>query len=139
MAQGVAVSAEEALEAAILGVLAGDASVADVLGAPLRLRGDGPAPAFPFLEVTRHQSADAGAAGAEASEHRIDLAVVSRDAGGRQVKTAIAAIRGALRAAELEMTGWRCVLLVPVFCDVVRSDHEIWRAVMRLKAVVEPA
>jgi hypothetical protein len=132
------VSAEETLEAAILAVLAGDAEVAELLGDPLRvMETGGPAPAFPYLEVARHQSVDAGAAGLEASEHRIDLAIVSRDSGGRRVKEAMAAVRNALKAVDLEMPGRRCVLLVPVFCDAARSGVEVWRAVMRLKALVE--
>jgi hypothetical protein len=132
------VSAEEALEAAIMAVLAGDAEVAELLGDPLRvMETGGPAPAFPYLEVARHESVDAGAAGLEASEHRIDLAVVSRDSGGKRVKAAMAAVRTALKDAELAMTGWRCVLVVPVFCDAARSGIEMWRAMMRLKAVVE--
>lgn len=51
----------------------------------------------------------------EASEHRVDLVVVSRMDGVR----AIAAIRDALRAAELEMEGWRCVLPVPAFAGTL--------------------
>ena len=133
-------SAEEALEAAILAALAEDASVAAVLGDPVRLLGaGGPAPAFPYLEVVRHESVDAGAAGIEASEHRIDLAVVCRDAGGARVKAAIAAVRAALSGAELAMAGWRCVLLVPLFSDAARSGVQMWRGLLRLKAVVESA
>ncbi|HEX5006312.1 MAG TPA: DUF3168 domain-containing protein [Hyphomonadaceae bacterium] len=137
MAPGVAVNAEEALETAILAVLAEDAEVAGLLGDPLRLLGAGPKPAFPYLEVVRHQSVDASAADVDASEHRIDLAVTSRDGGGARVKAAIAAVRAALANAELAMTGWRCVLLVPVFSDAARSDIEIWRGLLRLRALVE--
>ncbi len=43
--------------------------------------------------------------GMEASEHRVDLAVVSRMESGTDGVRAIAAIRDALRAAELEMEG----------------------------------
>jgi hypothetical protein len=90
------VSAEEALEAAILAVLAEDEGGGGLLGNPLRVLGGGPRPAFPRLEVVRHQSTDAGAAGAEASEHRIDLAVMCRDAGAARVKAAMTAVRAAL-------------------------------------------
>jgi Protein of unknown function (DUF3168) len=55
----------------------------------------------------------------EASEHRVDLVVVSRMDGGTDGVRAIAAIRDALRAAELEMEGWRCVLPVPAFADTL--------------------
>ena len=56
-------SAEEALEAAILAALAEDAGVRELLGDPLRVAGSGgPAPAFPYLDLVRHESVDAGAA-----------------------------------------------------------------------------
>lgn len=132
--------AEAALEGAILEALAADVYVGALLGNPLRIAElGGPAPAFPYLELVRHESADAGGAGVEGSEHRIDLAVVSRDAGGVRVKQAVAAVRVALAGAELAMENWRCVLLVPLFTDAVRSGVQMWRAVLRLKAVVEPA
>jgi hypothetical protein len=99
----------------------------------------GPAPAFPYLEVARHESVDAGGAGVAASEHRIDLAVVCRDSGGAQVKAVVAAMRAALSGSELAMAGWRCVLLVPLFSDAARSGIQMWRGLLRLKAVVEPA
>ena len=139
MAPGVAVSAEEALEAAILAVLAEDVAVSGMLGDPLRVVGVGPAPAFPYLEMARHERVDAGSAGVDAGEHRIDLAVMCRDTGGVRVRAAIAAVRAALDGAELAMTGWRCVLLVPVFTDAARSGVHVWRGLLRLKAVVEAA
>jgi hypothetical protein len=131
------VSAEGALEAAIMAALDGSPAVTGLLGSPVRLLGAEYRPPFPYLEVARHQSVDLGAAGVVSSEHRVDLAVVSRDSGGQRVKEAMAAVRAALTGAELEMPGWRCVLLVPVFSDVARSGIEIWRAMMRLKVVVE--
>ena len=133
-------SAEEALEAAILAVLAENEAVAELRGDPLRVTGmSGPSPAFPYIEVARHESADAGSAGVEASEHRVDLAVMCRDAGGLKVKAIVAAIRGALTGAELVMTGWRCVLLVPLFSDAARSSAQTWRGLLRLKAIVKAA
>jgi hypothetical protein len=131
------VSAEGALEAAILARLDGDAAVTELLGSPVRLLGAEHRPPFPYLEIARHQSSDLGGAGVVSSEHRVDLAVVSRDAGGRRVKVAMAAVRAALTSAELEIPGWRCVLLVPVFSDAARSGVDMWRAILRLKAVVE--
>ncbi len=130
-------SAEGLLEAAIFAVLDAEAAVTELLGAPVRLLGADYRPPYPYLEIARHQSVDIGGAGVVSSEHRVDLAVVSRDAGGRRVKKAMAAVRAALTGAELEMPGWRCVLLVPLFSDTVRSGIEMWRAVMRVKVVVE--
>lgn len=132
--------AESALESAILGVLAADDGVRALLGDQMRVGELGsPLPAYPYLEIARHTSDPAGGVDAEASEHRVDLVVVSRDAGGVQAKAALAAVRAALATAELEMDGWRCVLLLPLFSDATRQRIGLWRALLRMKAVVEAA
>lgn len=129
---------EQVLESAILAVLAADEGVQAVLGEPMRmLELESPKPAFPYLEIARHVSEPAGSAGSEASEHRIDVAAISRlDAGGGSLAV-IGAVRDALQAAELSLDGWRCVLLLPVFVDTLRERVGLWRTVMRLRAVVE--
>lgn len=141
MAPGAAVSgAEGALEGAIIEALEADAAVAALLGDPVRLMGRGdPYPAFPYLEIARHVSEPTGASGVEASEHRVDLVVVSRDDGGAAGKAAVAAMREALSAASFPMEGWRCVLLFPAFSDVLNAGRGRWRAVLRVRAVVEAA
>lgn len=140
MAQGAAVSgAENALESAMLAAIAADADVRAVLGDPVRVLEVGaPSPAYPYLEIGRHVSQPSGGVEAEASEHRIDLVIVSRDLGGGTAKSGLAAVRAALMEADLEMDGWRCVLLVPLFADAARQRVGLWRALLRLKAVVEP-
>jgi Protein of unknown function (DUF3168) len=133
-------SAEEALESAIIAALNGAADVRALLGDPVRiLEATSPKPAYPYLEIARHLSEPAGAAGVEASEHRIDLVVVSRLDGGTDGVRAIAAIRGALAAATVEMAGWRCVLLVPAYSDTLNRGRGLWRAILRMRAVVEAA
>lgn len=130
--------AESALERAMLEAIAADAEVKALLGDPVRVGELGsPLPAYPYLEIGRHTSEPSGGVDAEASEHRIDLVVVSRDAGGVTAKQALAAVRAALMTAELEMDGWRCVLLVPVFADATRQRIGLWRALLRVKVVVE--
>jgi hypothetical protein len=141
VAAGAAVSgAEQGLESAMLAVLAADVGVQGVLGEPLRvLEVSSPAPAYPYLEIARHLTSPAGAAGYEASEHRVDLVAVSRLDGGEASRLAMSAVRAALGGAQLEIEGWRCVLLVPVFADTLHQGRGIWRSVLRMKAVVEAA
>lgn len=130
--------AESALERAVLEALAADAEVKALLGDPVRVGELGsPLPAYPYLEIGRHTSEPSGGVDAEASEHRVDLVVVSRDAGGVMAKQALAAVHAALMSAELEMDGWRCVLLVPLFTDATRQRIGLWRALLRVKVVVE--
>ncbi|MDP3495851.1 MAG: DUF3168 domain-containing protein [Hyphomonadaceae bacterium] len=124
----------------MLAVVAASNEVKALLGDPVRVIETGaPLPAYPYLEVARHFSEPAGGVDAEASEHRVDLVVVSRDLGGAQAKEALAAVRSALTNAELVMTGWRCVLLLPVFADATRQRVGVWRALLRMKAIVETA
>jgi hypothetical protein len=130
--------AESALERAMLEAIAADAEVKALLGDPVRVGELGsPLPAYPYLEIGLHTSEPSGGVDAEASEHRVDLVVVSRDAGGVTAKQALAAVRATLVSAELEMDGWRCVLLVPVFADATRQRIGLWRALLRVKVVVE--
>lgn len=129
---------EQALESAILAVLGSNGVVTELLGSPLRVvEVESPRPSYPCLEIARHQSVPAGAAGVEASEHRIDLVAMSRLDGGVASRAAIGAIRAALGAEPLAMDGWRCVLLVPLFVDTLRESVGTWRTILRVKAVVE--
>lgn len=132
-------SAEEAIEAAILGALEADAGVRALLGEPLRvLRRGSPAPAYPYLEIARHVSEPAAAAGVEASAHRVDLVVVGRSDDDLDGVRAIAAMRSALAGVLPAMTGWQCVLIAPAFSDTLNQGRGVWRAILRMRAVVEP-
>lgn len=138
MAAGAAVSAEVALETALVAALAADEGVQAVLGDPARVsRRGGELPAYPYLEVTRHSSEPSGAAGVEGTDHRVDLAIVSRNDGGIGGLDAMAAVRQALVTLELAMTGWRCILLAPVFMDQLRQGGGVYRAILRVRALVE--
>jgi hypothetical protein len=129
-----------ALEAAVLARLEADADVKALLGEPPRVFDAALArPAHPYLELARHELRPAGGAAAEADEHRLDIAIVSREGGRDELKAALDAVRAALRGTPPAMTGWRCVLLLPLFADVTPARFGLWRALLRIKAVVEPA
>lgn len=130
--------AEWALEEAILEALGADAAVQAALGDPLRIREEGSErPAFPFLELVRQESRSVGSAGAEASEHRIDLGVVTRMGAEIAGREALDAVRAALTRESVAVEGWRCVLLFPVYCDYVRTKEKGRRGLLRIKAVLE--
>lgn len=131
---------EEALEKALLQRLAADSAVQLALGLPLRVVNQtSPRPILPYLEIARHLSEPREAAGVAASLHAIDLAVVSREEAGAEARRAIAAVRTCLAGGGPPMTGWLCALLVPGFTDVFRERIGQWRAVLRVRAVIEPA
>lgn len=141
MAQGAPVSgAAEALESAMLAALGEDAGVMAALGGALRvLDAASLQPGYPYLEVARRQSQPNDSAGCEGVIITVDLAVMSRDEGGRIARAAIGEVDRVLRGASLEMEGWRCVLLLPVFTDAMRQRIGLWRAILRVRAILEAA
>jgi hypothetical protein len=138
VAAGAAVSAERALQDALIAALAADEGVQAVLGDPARVsRRGGELPAYPYFEVSRHVSEPAGSAAVDGTDHRLDLAIVSRNDGGVGGLDGMAAVRQALVTLELPMAGWRCILLAPVFMDQLRQGGGVYRAILRIRAVVE--
>lgn len=131
---------EVLLEQAVVDLLAADAGVRAALGDPVRVKmGDGERPPYPFVEIVAHQSRPADATGFAGSEHIIDIAVSSFNDRGQGGFAGLGAIRAALSDSELAMNGWRSVLVIPVFADVLRGAPGLWRAILRLRIVVEEA
>lgn len=132
-------SAAGALEAAILARLAASEDVAAILGDPPRVfdaaRGK---PAFPYLEIVRHEVRASDSDGAMADEHRVDLAILAADGGRDAMRRAVEAVRTALRGPPPELDGARCVLMSPSFFDMTPASFGRWRAILRVRAVVEP-
>jgi hypothetical protein len=129
---------EQALEAAILAAIAGNTSASASLGDPLRIADiASPRPAYPYLEFVRRQSESFDSAGCEAWIVTIDLAVMAREEGGGLARSVMSEVRSALRDVELSMDGWHCVVLTPVFTDTLRQAIGRWRAILRLRAIVE--
>lgn len=129
---------ELALEGALLAALAANEAVRESLGDPLRVAGlDSPQPSYPFLEIVRRQSQPFDAAGYEAFVITIDMAVVMREEGGGIAQATMTKVRETMRQAELEMEGWRCVVLTPVFSDTVRQAIGRWRGILRVRATIE--
>lgn len=130
--------AEAALQSAIVAALAADTGVKTALGEPLRLLEIGsPLPGYPHLEEARMQSQPTDAAGFEGVIVTVDLAVSSRDEGGRSARAAIAEVRRALGVTDIVIEGWRCVLMLPVFSDAVREAIGRWRAILQVRVIVE--
>jgi hypothetical protein len=130
--------AQGALEAALLAMMADDADVAAAFGSPLRVKTEaGDRPACPFLEIVRHECADAGAAGVEGSDHQVDLQVQFRDGLRVHAAEAMAAVRGALSRPAPAMEGWRCVTHAAVFWDLMPVRFGGWRGMVRVRAVLE--
>jgi len=132
------VSAETALAAAIRTAALADASVAALVGERFY---DDPPPdvIFPYLTLGRVESRAIDASEREALEHGVTLHVWSRYGGRAEVLQIIAALRGCLHNAALDVAERRLVLLFAQFADVFRSgDGRTTHGVLRLKAITEP-
>lgn len=131
-------SAEIALAASIRAAALADASVAELVGARFY---DDPSPdvIFPYLTLGRVESKAIDASEREALEHGVTLHVWSRYGGRAETLEIIAALRGCLHNAALDVAERRLVLLFAQFADVFRSgDGRTTHGVLRLKAITEP-
>lgn len=132
-------SAEVAVQGALMAALRGDAGVQAIFGTSARIYDDETeAPTFPFARLERHECRPAGASGGEASEHVITLAVVSRYGGLREAKAALAALRGAFDGADWSGAGRHVVLAYTAYSDVMRQfDRRAFRGVIRFRIISE--
>lgn len=94
---------------------------------------------FPYITIGRVESRPIDASEREALEHGVTLHVWSRYGGRAEALDVIAALRGSLHNAALNVTERRLVLLFALFTDVFRSgDGRTTHGVLRLKAITEP-
>lgn len=94
---------------------------------------------FPYVTIGRVESKPLGASEREALEHGVTLHVWSRYGGRAEALDVIAALRGCLHNAALNVAERRLVLLFALFTDVFRSgDGRTTHGVLRLRAITEP-
>lgn len=132
-------SAETAVQAALMAALRRDAGVQAIFGARARVYDDETeAPAFPYARLERHECRPAGASGGEAQEHVITLAVASRYGGLREAKAALAALRAAFEAADWGGAGRHIVLAYVTYADAMRQfDRRAFRGIIRFRIISE--
>ena len=95
---------------------------------------------FPYIVVGDASESNASTATEEASEHTLEIRIWSRGGGTREIKLVACAVRDALDGAELALDGHTLVDLRFTTADFAReSDGETYRAVLRFRAVTEPA
>jgi hypothetical protein len=132
------VSAELALAAAIRAAAIEDGAVQALVANRFY---DDPPPdvIFPYITIGRVESKPIDSSEREALEHAVTLHVWSRYGGRAEALDVIAALRGCLHNAALNVADRRLVLVFVLFTDVFRSgDGRTTHGVLRLKAVTEP-
>ncbi len=131
-------SAEIALAAAIRAAAMGDAAVQALIADRFY---DDPPPdvTFPYITLGRVESRPVDASSREALEHGVTLHVWSRHGGRAETLGVIAALRGCLHNASLNVEDRRLVFIFALFTDVFRSgDGRTTHGVLRLRAITEP-
>lgn len=126
---------QQALDAAFRG----DAGVQAVLGNPVRLH-EAPIKlsAFPYAWWRRWETRPADSSGTKSEEHVATLEVVCRQTGVDVARAALEALAACASSARPTASGVRIVLILPVYCDVLRSaDGRSWLGVLRIKILAD--
>ncbi len=131
--------AEAALQQAVLTVLRDAEGIKAKFGTPARVFDRSPRQAaYPHIEWVRQESKAIDGEGAELSEHRFDIAVMAREGDVGASGEGLKRVREVLLDQPLAIEGWRCVVLTPVYAGLAPTPQGDWRALVRLKAILEP-
>lgn len=132
-------SASWALQQAVFAALSANDEVADAFGARIFDRPPRGA-AFPYCVIGDDAQSDWSTATEKGSEHALQVHVWSRADGHKEAKLAAQAVQDALDGAELDVTGQALIAIRHLATDFTReTDGETTRAVLRFRAVMEPA
>jgi Protein of unknown function (DUF3168) len=128
--------AEAAVQSALMAGLRADAGVVAAFGDPARVYDDETrAPAFPFARIERHESVPTGTGD---TEHKISIAVTSREGGLMAAKDALSAIRAALEGMAWVVAGHHVVMAHVIYADTMRaSGGEAFRGLIRIRIISE--
>lgn len=127
------------LVAALLAGLRVDAQVQAALGQPARLfDAETRAPVFPYALLERHESRGSDRVAVRRLEHTIQLGIYSRHGGLEEAKALLGVLRGAVERLALNLATQRVLLIVPTYCDVLRTRNQtIWRGLLHIRVHTE--
>jgi hypothetical protein len=129
-----------ALRAAIRDALAADVPLTTLLGGAKIFDEPPKGAAFPYVTLGEARTADFSTGTESGAEHQLTLHAWSRQGGHREAHLIAGALLQALDDAPLALAGHRLVNLRFAVADVRReSDGRTYRALVRFRAVTEPA
>ena len=133
-------SAEAAIQSAILDILRGNSGVQAAFGSPPRIfDAETEDQMLPYAQLERHEVTPGGASLTQGLEHRITLAVFGQQSLA-DTKTELSALRSAVEEAVWDVTGHTIVLAHVVYSDVMRtSDRRLYRGLIRIRIISEEA
>lgn len=132
-------SSDAELASEILTELRLDPRLIEHFGTPPRVfDGETQGAALPYAELERHETKDTSASGMRCLEHQLQFATFSRHGGLRDAKALLGALRLALEALTPSLSSQRIVLVIPTYCDVMRTKNQnIFRGVLRVRIHTE--
>ena len=132
-------SSDYELVRVLLADLRADPDLQAALGQPVRLfDAETSAPAFPYAVLERHESREADGVATRRLEHKIQLATFTRYGGLEAAKALLGILRGAVERLSLDLPTQRAVLVMPTYCDVLRTrNQKTLRGVLHIRIVSE--
>lgn len=133
-------SAGASLQAAVVSALAADATLTSLLRGPKVYDAPPPGAAMPYVTIGQSAERDWSTGSEEGREHTLTLLVWSNARGRGETHDLMGHLRRVLHDAALPVAGWHLVALRHELSELRRdSDGEVWRGLVRLRAVTEPA
>ena len=138
-ADGFFAASSSELCASILDHLRSDGALFAALGDPVRLYDDQVRePYYPYAVLERNETTDRSVSERRCFEHQIQFATFSRYGGLREAKSVLGKLRMAIENLTLTLNQQRVVLIIPTYCDVMRSQNQqIFRGVLRVRIHTE--
>lgn len=135
----ISVAVEASLEAALIEGLRNSEIIAALLGQPARLFPEPPAEAlFPYAVIERHQRRPHGASRVRGDEHRIDIAVYTREGGRCEARMILDALSRAIEDLTVLIADRRVILMHTVYSDTMRTpSRKAFRGLLRLRLLTE--
>lgn len=127
------------LSSSLLAGVRADREIQALLGDPVRLFADHePGAAMPYVELERHETTDTSTSEALSFEHRFQFASLSQYGGIVEAKSIIMSLRRAITDLSFALVTQRVVLIIPTYCDVMRSKNQhMYRGLLRVRVHTE--
>jgi hypothetical protein len=134
-------SASWALQQAVFAALCASDDIKDLVDDPPRIFDTPPrGAAFPYIVIGDDTESDWSTATEDGSEHALAIHIWSRADGHKEAKLVADTVRDALDGAALSVTGQALIDIRYLETTFTReSDGETIHAVLRFRAVLEPA
>jgi len=127
------------LQTAVVARLTADARLLKLLGSARIYDRAVRDAAYPYVVLAALRTTDWTTGTEPGAEHRLTFHVWSRAAGRHQAADIADALRAALADARPAMTGHRVISLQHEATELPPRNGELWQAVVRFRAVTEPA